>query len=121
MEKPPTRAQPSTKALIEPRAKMNQQILEQLLTLDPTHPEYPAKYPFENIYEAAGGKPEIYPLKHAIAVALISDPQDRYPHLRFLEKKFVLKGREITPEIQELKDDLKRRVRQTLLKRGEKK
>jgi hypothetical protein len=106
-------------ALVEPRSKVNQEILEKTLTLDPTHPEYPLKYPFEAIYAAAGGTPEIYPFKHAVAVALISGPQGRYKKLRFLEMKFVLKGAEVTPEIHALKDDLKFRVRLALSKRGE--
>jgi hypothetical protein len=105
-------------ARVEPRYKVNQQMLEQLLTLAPTHPEYPWKYPFEKYYAASGGTPEIYPMKHAVAVALISDPQGRYKKLRFLERKFVLKGTEVTPEIQALQDDLALRVQEALLQRG---
>ena len=105
-------------ARVEPRYKVNAHMLEQVLTLSPTHPEYPWKYAFEAYYAAAGGRPEIYPLKHAVAVALITDPQGRYKKLRFLERKFVLKGTEVTPEIQALKDDLTLRVGEALLKRG---
>ena len=108
-------------ARVEPRYQVNHQMLEQLLTLAPTHPENPWKYPFETYSAASGGTPESYPYKHAVAVALISDPQDRYKKLRFLERKFVLKGVEVTPEIQELKDDLTLRVQEALVKRGEKK
>jgi hypothetical protein len=96
-------------------------MLEQLLTLAPTHPEYPWKYPFETYSAASGGTPEIYPFKHAVAVAFIADPQGRYKKLRFLERKFVLKGTELTPEIQALQDDLAHRVQEALVKRGEKK
>ena len=117
-ERPVDRPQP---ALVEPGYTVNHQMLEQLLILAPTHPEYPWKYPFEAYYAAAGGTPEIYPFKHALAVALISDPQGRYKKLRFLERKFVLKGTEVTPEIQALQDDLTLRVREALVKRGEKK
>ena len=105
-------------ALIEPRYKVNHQMLEQLLTLAPTHPEYPWKYPFETYYAASGGTPEIYPYKHALAVALISDPQGRYKKLRFLVEKFIPKGTEVTPEIQALKDDLAQRAQEALLQRG---
>ena len=105
-------------ARVEPRYKVKPHMLEQVLTLSPTHPEYPWKYPFEKYYAASGGTPEIYPYKHALAVALISDPQGRYKKLRFLERKFVLKGTKVTPEIQALKDDLAHRVQEALVKRG---
>ena len=108
-------------ARVEPRYKVKPHMLEQVLTLSPTHPEYPWKYPFEKYYAASGGTPEIYPFKHALAVAFIADPQGRYKKLRFLERKFVLKGTEVTPEIQALQDDLTLRVQEALVNRGEKK
>src|SRR5215217_3228392 len=100
---PPTRAKPVTQALIKPKYRMKPEILERLLTLDPTHPEYPLEQgPFEIYYVQQARQPEDYQIKHSYAVALLSDPQDRYPNPRFLAAKFVPKDTDMTPEIQAL-------------------
>ena len=106
-------------ARVAPRYKVNQQALEQLLTLDSDHPDYPFKQAtFEVSYQQLVARPDDYQMRHSFAVALISDPQDRYKNLRFLLEKFISKGTEVTPEIQALKDDLAHRVQEALVKRG---
>jgi hypothetical protein len=108
--------------LVKPKYKVNPQALEQLLTLDPDHPDYPLKKaPFEVSYQQLVAEPDDYQMRHSFAVAFISDPQGRYKKLRFLVEKFIPKGVEVTPEIQALHDDLTLRVREALLQRGDKK
>lgn len=112
-------AQSSERDKREPKMSIPQAVIDKLVTLDPTDPEYPLKRPFEDYYKAASGEFEAYVVKFAIASALIED--GRYGDLRFLTNAFVSKGTESNDRILALKDLLQTKLHDALLKRGDRK
>lgn len=99
--------------LIEPKGKLPPHKLEALVNLSYGQPGYPLKQPFETEYPVS----DRYDTKYALAVSLLSHP--RYTKLRFLVSNFIPDGVEVPPEADILRQHLQYRVREELLKRGD--
>lgn len=105
-------------SFIEPLFPVSEEAITALITHTPGDPEYPLDLSFEKDYEVAGDSDENLSKKHSIAVAIIND--GRYRNLRFLSTKFIpVSAAEISTNAEELRADLKLRVREALLKRGD--
>ncbi|QQG44654.1 MAG: methyltransferase domain-containing protein [Candidatus Roizmanbacteria bacterium] len=95
-------------------------LIEKIITLNPKNPDYPFSQPFDKHYAGmVSDDPGVYARKYTLARALIAD--GRYGNIRFLDTAFIPQGEEVPPQVQALKDDLHVRVREELLKRGDKK
>lgn len=97
--------------------KASRLAIERILLLPPNHPDYPLSKPFEKHYEIPVEANDDYKRKYVIAMALIED--GRYRNLRFLMSKFAPVNKELDPEITELRDNLRNRIREALIERGD--
>lgn len=103
---------------IEPRYKVRDDLIEQMVTNPSGDDKYPLDLPFERTYDVVGETTDDFFKKHSIAVALIND--GRYKNVRFLAAKFVPSTwQETDDEVIALQNDLRFRVREALLKRGD--
>ncbi|OGH12160.1 MAG: hypothetical protein A2857_03230 [Candidatus Levybacteria bacterium RIFCSPHIGHO2_01_FULL_36_15] len=105
--------------IIETGIKVRPEMIEKIVTLDPSQPEYPLKRKFEDYYtELSSGKDcdyDTFAKKYVLAIALIQD--GRYQNLRFLARDFFhgrTDQKELDPRIIELRDNLKLHVQDAL-------
>ncbi|MDP3987592.1 MAG: SNF2-related protein [Candidatus Levybacteria bacterium] len=104
---------------VKPIRKVSSGMIDKIVTLNPSSPDYPLKRPFEDYYSALSGQSSDYVLKCAIAEALVND--GRYENIKFLRDKFIPSQAEIPQDVFEMRDRLNVQVREALIKRGDKK
>lgn len=100
---------------IEPSVKIPATAIERVLRGERLFTLNGQAATLEEVYRRAGRETDHYRLKHAVAVSLIED--GRYKKIISLANNFIVNGDQNQPEAVALKNDLRNRIREALIKR----